>query len=216
MINLDKLQKNTMIAIGVIVLYIVISVSRWVFDQYLTDTVEDILSVVHIPLYFFIMLFLYYYIRLVEKQKMWLSPIVGIIFARIYSTIHNFYPFWHRYLTGDNSNLEAIFFKEFLPNGAPGLIVVICDFILAVQLIRNHSGQQKRNIRYLGICLLIPFISGITYLFLMEIFRAWELLHDAYPGFVNLAGLVPYILMLNLYISSIRRNTRNSVIATEG
>jgi hypothetical protein len=135
---------------------------------------------------------LFIFMRKFERQKIYLLPIVLMVLISIYYGVTGFYTM--PLIGGETSEIMR---HQLLFTALPAAIYFIMITFFSIQLLKNHSLTQERNIKLIGMSYMILVYSLsvailASYLFLLKDFKYLDLISE-----------LPSLAMINLYFSKL-------------
>jgi hypothetical protein len=166
------------------------------------DYINIILGLLSSLSNFFIISFLFAYIKYIKEQKVYIIPILIMTIIELYLSIA--YILQMPVLAND----DLTNFQNAIISSVPYFISLVAEIFFSIQLINNKAKESSRNnIKLVGICNLgsiaiIFFLSSLPAL-LGSLLTDFEILFIYIGKASALITLLPLIAIINLFIKEI-------------
>lgn len=143
----------------------------------------------------FTIIVVYTYVKKFEYQKIYLLPVIFMALFFIYDGLTRLYPIPTPL---DSASSSGKMLHEVVFTGFPAIIYLIMIVIFVIQLLKNQSPTQERNIKFVGMAYIISIALILSISILLYYMARTE------TRYTNLIFELPSLAMINLYLNKLK------------
>jgi hypothetical protein len=143
--------------IGILVLLVFQSFFRS-FIEIKSENIHSILRIGATIFDLLVIIYLYYFVVICKHQKL---SFISLVLISVVSLYHLFLYFYPVEFIDSSGTINEKSIHEIIFSGVPSIIGLICYTIISIQLIRNTSLILRKNLRIVGVALLISCFGPI-------------------------------------------------------
>ena len=142
---------------------------------------------------------LYIFVKKIEHQKIYLLPVVFLALIFIYDGLIRLYPIPPpvNVMYPSGTMLHQLVFI-----GLPAIIYLIMIVFVVIQLLKNQSQTQERNIKLVGMVYIISLALILSISILVYYIGRVE------TRYTNLISELPSLAIINLYLNKMREKEK--------